>query len=106
MIRGIDNKGCVILGITRREIVGLLEGQRCCFPADVPRAPGPHICLWFAEDDDGLLAKLDEMYPDGKPSAVLDLRTKRGVPDFIVCYHDGCENEQIDGSDYCAEHQG
>ena len=77
MIRGIDNKGCLILGITRREIEGLLAGHRCCFPGNLPGVgPGPHVCLWFAEDDAGLLARLDEMYPDGVPSPV-DYRTKK-----------------------------
>jgi hypothetical protein len=76
MIRGMDNKGNVVIGITRREIVGLLEGHRCCFPNDKPEAPGPHICLWFAEDDAGLIARLGEMYPDGMPEPV-DYRTKR-----------------------------
>lgn len=77
MIRGVDNKGCIILGITRRELEGLVAGERCCFPNDKPQAPGPHICLWFAEDDAGLLARLDEMYPDGMPATVADYRTKR-----------------------------
>ena len=77
MIRGVDNKGCVVLGITRTEIEGLLAGKRCCFVALPPEAPGPHICLWFAEDDAGLIARIDEMYPDGAPVEAKDYRTKR-----------------------------
>lgn len=77
MIRGIDNKGCVVLGITRTEIVGLLEGKRCCFVSKEPGAPGPHICLWFAEDDNALLGRIDEMYPDSAPVAAIDYRTRR-----------------------------
>ncbi len=79
MIRGVDNKGNLILGITRGEIEGLVEGYRCCFPGDEsgrPEAKGPHVCLWFAEDDAGLIARLNEMYPDGVPEPV-DYRTKR-----------------------------
>ena len=79
MIRGLDNKGNLILGITRTEIEGLQQGHRCCFPGDEsgkPEAKGPHVCLWFAEDDAGLIARLDEMYPDGVPVPV-DYRTKR-----------------------------
>ena len=76
MIRGVDNKGALILGITRREIEGLLAGLRCCFISKEPEAPGPHICLWFAETDADLIAKLDEMYPDGAPVQVADYRTK------------------------------
>jgi hypothetical protein len=76
MIRGVDNKGCLVLGITRTEIEGLLAGKRCCFIATPPQAPGPHICLWFAETDEALLGRLGEMYPDGVPEPV-DYRTKR-----------------------------
>ena len=76
MIRGVDNKGSVVLGITRAEIAGLLAGKRCCFEGGYMEAPGPHICLWFAEDDAGLLARLDEMYPDGVPEPV-DYRIRK-----------------------------
>ncbi len=76
MIRGVDNKGCVILGITRAEIDGLLAGKRCCFITKPELGGGPHICLWFAETDDDLIAKLDEMYPDGRPGEIKDYRTK------------------------------
>ncbi len=78
MIRGLDNKGNLILGITRTEIEGLVKGYRCCFPGDEsgrPESKGPHVCLWFAEDDEGLIARLGEMYPDGVPTPV-DYRTK------------------------------
>lgn len=78
MIRGVDNKGAIILGITRAEIDGLLAGKRCCFIAMDPEAPGPHICLWFAETDADLIAKLGEMYPDGVPAEIKDYRTKAG----------------------------
>lgn len=79
MIRGVDNKGNAILGITRREIEGLLEGKRCCFPGGLPEAGGgPHICLWFAETDADLIARLAEMYPAGVPAEVKDYRTKGG----------------------------
>jgi hypothetical protein len=76
MIRGVDNKGCVILGITRGEVEGLLDGKRCCFITKEPEAPGPHICLWFAETDDDLIAKLGQMYPEGIPAEIKDYRTR------------------------------
>ena len=78
MIRGVDTKGNVILGITRREIAGLLDGKRCCFVARPELGGGPHICLWFAETDEDLIAKLGEMYPDGVPTEIRDFRTKVG----------------------------
>lgn len=74
MIRGNDNRGNIVLGVTRREIEGLLAGQRCCFITP-PCASGPHICLWFAEDDDALIARLHEIFPDGVPEPV-DYRSK------------------------------
>lgn len=75
MLRGTDNKGNAILGITRREIEGLLAGERCCFPTRPELGGGPHICLWFAETDAELLGRLHEMYPDGMPRPI-DYRTK------------------------------
>jgi len=79
MIRGIDNKGNVILGITRREIEGLLEGLRCCFAVrpELGGGPHPHIDLWFAETDADLIARMAEMFPERQPAEVLDLRTKK-----------------------------
>lgn len=75
MIRGNDNRGSIILGITRHEVEGLLDGKRCCFVPLPNGTGGPHICLWFAESDDDLLARLPEIFPDGVPTPI-DYRTK------------------------------
>lgn len=73
MIRGLDNNGCVILGLTRQEIDGLLEGKRCCFEARLPEAPGPHICIYFGETNEDVLARL--RVPYGEMPAAKDYRT-------------------------------
>lgn len=65
-----------MIGITRREIDGLLEGKRCCVPTKPELGGGPHICLWFAETDADLLARLGEIYPGASPN-VIDFRTKK-----------------------------
>jgi hypothetical protein len=75
MIRGVDSRGNVILGITRLEIEGLLAGERCCFPTKPELGGGPHVCLWFGETDDDLIGKLGQMYPDGLPSEIKDYRS-------------------------------
>lgn len=77
MIRGIDAAGCVVLGITRVEIEGLLAGKPCRFITTPELGGGPRICLWFAETDADLVARLDEMFPERRPAEVLDLRTKK-----------------------------
>ena len=79
MIRGRDSRGNVILGITRGEIEGLLAGKRCCFVTKPELGGGPHICLWFAETDHDLLARLGEMYAEGQPAEIHDYRTKKVV---------------------------
>jgi hypothetical protein len=90
MIRGRDSDGSVILGITRTEIMGLLEGQRCCFPSRPELGGGPHICLWFGETDDDLTARLGEMFPSGLPAAIKDLRTRAPHEGARALAHDGC----------------
>jgi|GEM_PF-3208724 len=80
MIRGRDTLGNVILGITRGEIDGLLAGARCCFITKPELGGGPHICLWFAETDAELLARLHEMLPSGPPPTVKDYRTHAATP--------------------------
>ncbi|MEY4545373.1 MAG: hypothetical protein RL685_1568 [Pseudomonadota bacterium] len=67
MIRGVDNKGNVVLGLTRTEVEGLLAGKRCCFLARPPEAPGPHICIYFGETDEEALRAVSTAYPDGMP---------------------------------------
>lgn len=77
MIRGRARNGRVILGITRREIEGLLAGNVCCFITRPEVGGGPHICLWFAETDDALEARYGVMFGEEvTPEQVNDLRTK------------------------------
>lgn len=73
MIRITDERGGIGIGLCRSYIEGLLAGQRVCIPAGMG---APHVCLFFAEDDDALMERTKELYPDGLlPGApVVDLR--------------------------------
>ena len=62
MLRVVDDKGCVVLGINRAVLVRMLAGQRFCVPAG---HGAPHICLFYEDTDDALLARSREMHPDG-----------------------------------------
>lgn len=69
MIRIVDNHKAIGVGLCRSYIEGLLRGERVCIPGD---KDGPHICLFFAEDDDALMARTNELWPDGLlPGAVV-----------------------------------
>lgn len=70
MIRVVDNHRAVGVGLGRGTIEALLRGERICIPAGMG---APHICLFFAEDDEALIARTDELYPDGLlPGAVIE----------------------------------
>lgn len=70
MIRVMDERGGVGVGLCRSYIEGLLRGERVCIPGGMG---APHICLFFAEDDDALLARTNELYPDGMlPGATVE----------------------------------
>jgi hypothetical protein len=75
MIRITDDQGAVGIGLCRSYIEGLLRGERVCVPAGMG---APHVCLFFAEDDDALTARADELWHDGlMPGAVVvDFRKK------------------------------
>lgn len=62
MIRITDDQGAVGIGLCRSYITALLAGQRVCVPAGMG---APHVCLFFAENDDELMARTKELYPDG-----------------------------------------
>ena len=97
MLRGIDNAGCIILGLTRTEIEGLLAGKRCCFVAKAPAAPGPHICVWFAETDADLIARVPEMYPGTPPPVFNDYRTQRPLLSLALTEDSSPEQLASDG---------
>lgn len=75
MIRGVDTAGCIILGLTRYEVEGLLAGKRCCFVTKPPQPPGPHICIYFGETNADALRACSAAYPEGMPEPV-DYRTE------------------------------
>lgn len=81
MIRARDSEGRDVLGLTRREIQGLLEGRLCCFREGKPEADSRHICIVFAETDADLVARLRAAYRDDEATRaafdkVVDCRTK------------------------------
>lgn len=74
MIRVTDERGGIGIGLCRSYIEGLLRGERCCVPGD---ALAPHVCLFFAEDDEALMERTKELYPDGLlPGAVVEDRRR------------------------------
>lgn len=77
MIRGKDAFGNVILGITRAEYEPLILGKRCDFQSRPECGGGPHIILFFAEDDAALVKRIKEMFMGQLPPPPIDLRTKR-----------------------------
>lgn len=77
MIRGIDAQGTVILGITRTEVDGIMEGKPCYFTNRAELGGGPVIVLWYGENDDELIARLRLMFASGPIPIPLDLRTRK-----------------------------
>lgn len=63
MIRGVDDAGCVVLGLTRVELEQLLKGARICSNPRLPHAPGPHLCIYGAENDEALQTLIADKYP-------------------------------------------
>lgn len=80
MIRGINAQGFIVLGLTRREIEGLLAGKVCCFPAGKPSPNSPHICIHFGETNADAALAVERSFGDNMPS-IADLRTKPSSED-------------------------
>ena len=64
MIRVVDDKGCVIIGLNRAEITALVSGERLCSPA-IPEHGIPHYCFMFEADNGLLLDRINRELPDG-----------------------------------------
>ena len=70
MIRVVDDRRAVGVGLARATIEALLRGERVCIPAG---GGAPHVCLFFAETDADLMARTKELYPDGfMPGALIE----------------------------------
>lgn len=79
MIRGINERGYIVLGLTRRELEGLLEGKVCCYPAGKPTPDSVHICIYFGEtnaDAQHAMSKSFEQMP-----VPIDYRTQKASED-------------------------
>lgn len=74
MIRGVDNIGALFIGLTRAEMDRLLAGERICSNPLRPHAPGPHLCIFGAEDQEELEQRLKAAYPSGPMPPVVDAR--------------------------------
>lgn len=75
MIRGINAQGFIVLGLTRKEIEGLLAGKVCCFPAGKPTPNSPHICIHFGETNADAVAAVERSFGGDMPE-LNDWRTK------------------------------
>ena len=76
MLRGIDDKGALFIGLVRREFLdALLAGKRVCLPGDTD-ANGvvhPHVCLFVRDNNAELVDALREYFPGGfVPGASLE----------------------------------
>jgi hypothetical protein len=80
MIRGVDNAGCLILGLTYADLERLRNGDRVCSNARPPDAPGPHLCLYAAATDEGLLDAVAAKYPAAPQPPIAD---HRGDPELF-----------------------
>ncbi len=70
MIRVVDERGGIGIGLCRSYVAALLRGERVCVPGD---KKAPHVCLFIAEDDEALLERTKTLYPDGLlPGAVIE----------------------------------
>lgn len=78
MVRGVDNNGCLIIGLTRSEIDRLVRGERVCSNAAPPAAPGPHLCIYFGETDDAILRAMRDNYPRHRLPPIDDRRGEPG----------------------------
>jgi len=73
MVRIMDNKGNIVLGIPRRELETIMAGHRYCLPAS---HGVPHLCIVFGETDEALVETIQSFYPANAPRPVMfDNRT-------------------------------
>jgi hypothetical protein len=64
MLRVVDDKGCVIIGLNRAEIRALVCGERICSPA-IPEHGIPHYCFLAEEDNAALAERMGREMPAG-----------------------------------------
>lgn len=80
MIRAVDSKGVLIIGIPRRTLETLLKSERGCISE--PQAPDDCpvvVRIYCGETDEEIVAKMSADY--GKhPEEIFDNRHKRGSP--------------------------
>lgn len=106
MIRALDSKGRLVIGVPRATLRKLLEGPDPARSEPQDSEDSALVVLIYAgETDEHILEKICADY-NRVPDEVVDRRTKREpVPDVIVCWHEGCEKPALETSDYCEDHQ-
>jgi len=68
MIRVIDERGSIVIGLLRGELLErFLAGERVCLPAltDANGLTHPHVCLFLRDTNEELLQAVDVYFPDG-----------------------------------------
>jgi hypothetical protein len=68
MIRMVDDKGALFVGLVRGTLVErLVAGERVCIPGHIDGNGllHPHICLVLRDDNEQLLEAARDFYPDG-----------------------------------------
>lgn len=84
MLRVVDDKGCVIIGLNAAELQALVCGERICSPA-IPEHGIPHYCFVAAADNRSLAERMARELPGGVlPGAYVvtrgPLRDSQGRP--------------------------
>jgi hypothetical protein len=76
MIRIVDDKGALFVGLVRGTLVErLIAGERVCIPGHTDGAGvhHPHICLVLRDDNEQLIEAATEFYPAGfLPGAIAE----------------------------------
>jgi hypothetical protein len=76
VVVGVDNNGCIFIGIPRYTLERLLAGGRECIPSHVQGTTKvPHFCVYAGETDESLMKQIHDQYPSRPMPPVEDRRT-------------------------------
>lgn len=78
MIRAFDNRGVLIIGMSRKLVEELLVSPQGCASEPQSDEDFPIVVrLYLGETDEQVLEKMTEDYGGRAPKSVIDKRTKR-----------------------------